>query len=75
MKKKVKMICILESGAVVKDTLKVDLKNNREVFAIQELQRGLRESINYQEPLAQNFHFGTTTINVAEIAAITFKEK
>ena len=75
MKKKVKMICILKSGAVVKDTFKVDLENNREVLAIRELQRGLRESIGYQELKAQSFHFGTTDVNIAEIAAITFKEK
>jgi hypothetical protein len=75
MKKKVTMTCILKSGAVVKDTFNVDLNNNREVSAFQELQRGLGKSINCQKPQTQNFHFGTTRINVAEIAAITFKEK
>ena len=75
MKKKVTMTCILKSGAVVKDTYNVDPKNNSEVFAFQELQRGLGKSINCKEPQTQNFQFGTTRINVAEIAAITFKEK
>ena len=75
MKKKVTMTCILKSGAIVKDALTVDLKNTFEVAAIKEIQRGLSEGIGYQEPAFQNFQFGTTTINVSEIAAITFKEK
>lgn len=74
MKKKVKMTCILKSGAVVEDTVKLDKKHTRAWQAINEMRRGIEESIGYQEPRVQNITFGKATINVAEIAAIKFKD-
>jgi hypothetical protein len=74
MKKKVKMTCILKSGAVVEDTAKIDKKHTRAWQAISEMRTGIENSLGYKEPKLSNFTFGTTTICVSEIAAITFKE-
>ena len=75
MKKKVKMICVLKSGAVVEDTIKIDKKYSTKAFnALNELRSGIGQSLGYAEPKVQNITFGTTTIAVSEIAAITFKE-
>lgn len=49
MKKKVTMTCILKSGAVVEDTLKIDKKNSRAFKAIEEMRKGIEESLGYQE--------------------------
>ena len=74
MKKKVKMTCILKSGQVVEETISADADNTRVANVLQVLQRGLEDSVGYQEPKVSNITFGTTTIAVSEIAAITFKE-
>lgn len=74
MKKKVTMTCVLKSGQKVKDSIKVDTKNARAVRAFNEMQQGIQDSLNYSEPAVRNFTFGTTTIAISEIAAITFKE-
>lgn len=74
MKKKVMMTCILKSGVVVKDTVKIDKKNNRAFAAINEMRRGIENSLGYKEPRLQNITFGKMTVSVAEIAAVTFKE-
>lgn len=74
MKKKVKMICILKSGAVVEDTIKVDKKNTRAFRVINEMRKGIENSLGYEKPAVQNITFGKLTVAVSEIAAITFKE-
>lgn len=74
MKKKVKMTCILKSGAVVEDTIKVDKKNTRAFKGIDDMRKGIEKSLCYEKPAVSNITFGTTTIAVSEIAAITFKE-
>lgn len=73
MKKKVTMICILKSGAVVEDTMKME-KNTQSVRILETLRKGIKESIGYKEPACSNITFGTLTVVVSEIAAITFKE-
>ena len=73
MKTKVKMTCILKSGVKVEDSMRFE-KDLRAYRTIQDLRRGIEDSLGYQEPKAQNFTFGTTTIAISEIAAITFKE-
>lgn len=74
MKKKVTMICILKSGAIVKDTIKVDKKNKQAFRVINEMRKGIENSLGYEKPAVQNITFGKLTINLAEVAAINFKE-
>lgn len=74
MKKKIKMTCILKSGATIEDTIKVDKKNTRVFRAIDEMRKGIVNSLGYEKPAVQNITFGTMTISVSEVAAITFKE-
>lgn len=74
MKKKVKMTCILKSGVVVKETVKIDKQNNRAFAAINEMRRGIENSLDDKEPRLQNITFGQTAIAVSEIAAISFKD-
>ena len=74
MKKKVKMTCILKSGVKVEDSIEADPNNTLVANTIRDLQRGLEDSVGYQETKVSNFTFGTTTIAISEIAAITFKE-
>jgi hypothetical protein len=74
MKKKVKMTCILKSGVVVKETVKIDKQNNRAFAAINEMRRGIENSLDDKEPRLQNITFGQTTIAVSEIVAISFKD-
>lgn len=74
MKKKVKMTCILKSGAILEDTLKIDKKNTRAFKGIEEMRKGLVNSLGYEKSAVSNITFGTTTIAVSEIAAITFKD-
>jgi hypothetical protein len=74
MKKKVKMTCILKSGAVVEDTVKIDKKNTRAFQAINEMRKGIDNSLGYEKPAVSNITFGKLTVAVSEIAAIKFKE-
>ena len=66
MKKKVKMTCILKSGAIIKETVKLPV---REIDTFNKM-------IDMLESPKSNlgkFTFGKTTITVSEIAAISFK--
>lgn len=76
MKKKVKikMTCILKSGAQITETIKVSRKDKRVFAVINEMRKGIEESLGYEKPAVQNFTFGKATILISEIAAITFKE-
>ena len=75
MKKKVKMICVLKSGAVVEDTIKIDKKYNAKAFnALNELRSGIENSLGYEKPAVSNITFGKLTVATSEIAAIKFKE-
>ena len=73
MKKKVKMTCILKSGAVVEDIIKME-KNAQSVQILEGLRKGIEQSIGYKNPACSNVTFGLLTIAVSEIAAIKFKE-
>lgn len=73
MKKKVTMTCILKSGAVIEDTIKLK-KNTKSVQLIEALRNGIERSIGYEKPAVSNITFGTLTVAVSEIAAIKFKE-
>lgn len=70
MKKKVYMVCILKSGAVVKETLKLDEKNTKAVNAIHQMKAALEDNVGHTKLDLQNFTFGHTTVAVSEIAAI-----
>jgi hypothetical protein len=74
MKKKVTMTCILKSGAVVEDTVKVDTKFTRAWQEINEMRKAIENSLGYEEPACSNITFGKLTVAVSEIAAIKFKE-
>lgn len=74
MKKKVTMICILKSGAVVEDTCKIDKKNTQAFRVINEMRKGIDHSLGYEKPAVSNITFGKLTVAVSEIAAIKFKE-
>ena len=74
MKKKVKMTCILKSGAVVEDTCKIDKKNTRAFNTINEMRRGIEESLGQKNPVVSNITFGKLTVSLSEVAAIKFKE-
>ena len=74
MKKKVTMTCILKSGAVVEDTIKVDKKNTQAFRVINEMRKGIENSLGYEKPVVSNITFGKLTVATSEIAAIKFKE-
>ena len=74
MKKKVTMTCILKYGAVVEDTCKIDKKNNRAFAAINEMRRGIDNSLGYENPAVSNITFGKLTVSLSDVAAIKFKE-
>lgn len=74
MKKKVKIACILKSGVVMEDTIKIDKKNIRAFRAIDDMRKGITESLGYEKQALQNITFGKLTVAVSEIAAVKFKE-
>ena len=74
MKKKITMICILKSGQVVEEVCKIDKKNKRAFAAINEMRKGIEESLGYSEPAVSNITFGKLTVSLSEVAAIKFKE-
>ena len=75
MKKKITMTCILKSGQVVEEVCKIEKKNKRAFAAINEMRRGIENSLGYSEPAVSNITFGKLTVSLSEVAAIKFKEK
>jgi hypothetical protein len=74
MKKKITMTCILKSGQVVKEVCKIEKKNKIAFAAINEMRRGIDNSLGYKEPAVTNITFGKLTVSLSEVAAIKFKE-
>ena len=68
------MICVLKSGVTIEDTIKVDKKNTKAFQVINEMRKGIENSLGYEKPAVQNITFGKLTVAVSEIAAIKFKE-
>jgi hypothetical protein len=68
------MTCVLKSGAVVEDTIKVDKKNTRAFRVIDEMRKGIENSLGYEKPAVSNITFGKLTVAVSDVAAIKFKE-
>lgn len=75
MKKKITMTCVLKSGQVVEEVCKIEKKNKRAFAAINEMRKGIENSLGYSEPAVSNITFGKLTVSLAEVAAIKFKEK
>ena len=75
MKKKVTMTCILKSGQIVEEVCKIDKKHTRAFAAINEMRRGIGESLGQEHPTVSNITFGKLTVSLSEVAAIKFKEK
>lgn len=75
MKKKVKMTCILKSGVKITDTIKVDRKDKKARDTIVAMQQEIEKYMSSSNSEAGQLTWGTTTINLAEIAAIKFKER
>ncbi len=73
MKKKVKMTCILKSGAIVKEAVWVDPKDKRAMMTIYQMKTSIEDSVGQKELKLQNITFGHTTIAISEIAAIIIK--
>lgn len=74
MKKEVTMICILKSGVIVEDTVKIDKKDTRALQVIDEMRKGIENSLGYEKPAVQNITFGRLTVAVSDISAIKFRE-
>ena len=74
MKKEVTMICILKSGVVVEDTIKIGKKDTKALQVIDEMRKGIENSLGYEKPAVSNITFGRLTVAVSDIAAIKFKE-
>jgi hypothetical protein len=75
MKKKITMTCTLKSGQVVEEVCKIKKTNTRAFAAINEMRRGIENSLGYENPAVSNITFGKLTVSLAEVAAIKFKEK
>jgi peptide subunit release factor 1 (eRF1) len=73
MKKTVKMTCILKSGVKVEDSIKFDSKDTRVLKAIESMRKDVENYMSSPTADKGQLTFGTTTIAVSEIAAITFK--
>ena len=73
MKKKITMTCILKSGQKVTDTIKFNTKDSRVLKAIEAMRKDVEYYMSSHTADKGQLTFGTTTISVSEIAAITFK--
>lgn len=74
MKKKIKMTCILKSGVKITDTIKVDRKDKKARDKIVAMQQEIEKYMSSSNSEAGQLTWGTTAINLSEVAAIKFKE-
>ena len=75
MKTKVKMTCVLKSGVVIKDTIKIDRNDKKVRNTIIAMQNEIEKYMSSSKAEAGQITWGTTRINLSEIAAISFKER
>jgi hypothetical protein len=78
MKKKVTMTCILKSGHKVKDCLVFKKSDTRAIRTIERMRTSMEDYLANPDKYKENSGvvvFGTTTILMSEVAAITFKER
>jgi hypothetical protein len=59
---------------IVEDTVKLGKKDTRAFRVIDEMRKGIENSLGYEKPAVQNITFGKLTVAVSEIAAVKFKE-
>ena len=74
MKKKVRMTCILKSGRVVTETVKFKKSDTRIIRAIEDIRKSIENYIGQIGQGAGVITFGRTTLALADIAAISFKD-
>jgi hypothetical protein len=74
MRKKIKMICILKSGAKVEDSIKFDSRDTRIFRAIEKIREDVEKYMASPTSDKGQFTFGKTTIAMSEVAAISFKD-
>lgn len=77
MKKKIKMTCILKSGAVVEDCLVFKKSDTRTIRVIEQLRLDVENYLTHPDKYKENagcLTFGKSTILMSEIAAIKFKD-
>jgi hypothetical protein len=74
MKTKVKMTCILKSGVKITDTIKVDQNDKKVRNTITAMREEIERYMSSSKAEGGQITWGTTTIKLSEIAAITFKE-
>ena len=74
MKKKVKMICILKSGQVVKDSFVFKKSDNK---AIEQIRLTMENYLTHPDKYKKDagcLVFGKSTILMSEIAAVSFRD-
>ena len=74
MKAKIKMTCIMKSGAKVEDTLRVSRKDKLAFDTISRLRKEIEKYMTSSNPGEAHITWGTTTIRLSEVAAISFKD-
>lgn len=73
MKKKIRMTCILKSGAVIKDAIRISKKDSQwvpAIAAINQMKNSLENGRALDETQKMVITFGHTTIHASEVAAI-----
>lgn len=75
MKKKITMTCLFKSGVEITATIKVDKKDNKAKSTIRQMQQEIEKYLGSSNSEAGQITWGTTIINLSEVAAIKFKEK
>lgn len=73
MKKKIKMTCILKSGAKIEDSIKFDSKDTKVFKAIEKIREDVENHLASPTSDKGQLTFGKTTIAMSEVAAISFK--
>ena len=73
MKTKVKMTCVLKSGVKLTDIIKVD-RNDKVRKTITTMREEIERYMSSSKAEGGQITWGTTTIKLSEIAAISFKE-
>ena len=73
MKVKIKMTCILKSGVKVTETIRVHRTDTKVFKAIEAMQKQIEDSCTLDKSTGC-ITFGKTTIQLSEIAAISFKD-
>ena len=74
MKKKVKMTCIFKSGRVLEDTIKIDRKNKKAWETVKAIQKGVEEYMTQRDAGPTLITWGKTSVQLSEVAAISFKD-